>query len=459
MTVQTSNFQPGSVAIIGGGLTGLSLAFRLQQKGIPFLLFEKDDRLGGVINTIRKAGFQYEEGPNTGVLSTTETVELFEDIGCPTEIANPAAANRWILKKGEWVALPAGFWAGVTTPLFSFKDKLRLLGEPFRKKGRNPKETLAELVVRRMGKSFLDYAVDPFISGIYAGDPNQLITKYALPKLYQLEQGYGSFIKGAIKKSKLPKTALEKKANKAVFSAKGGLGSLIESITSKLDQEALYTGSEVRHISKTSNGFSLKIKQGDRYKFFEAERVVTSSGGSYLKNLFDFIQPQLFTDIVNLRYAKVIQIAVGFNHWKGTKLNAFGGLIPEKENRDILGVLFPASIFPGRAPEGGALMSVFMGGIKKPDLYDKTDEELKAIALKALRELFHDETLSPDLFELFRYQQAIPQYDSSSEARLAAISAIEENHPGVFLAGNIRDGIGMADRIKQAYHLAEILSK
>jgi len=447
------------IAIIGGGLTGLSLAFKLQQLGISYLLIEKNTTLGGVIKTIEKDGFVYEQGPNTGVLSTVEAVELFEASNCPVEIANPDAANRWILKDGHWVALPGGFWGGVSTPLFSFKDKLRLLGEPFRKKGNKPMETLSELVVRRMGKSFLDYAVDPFISGIYAGDPDQLITKYAMPKLYQLEQDYGSFIKGAIKKSRLPKTEMEKKVTKAVFSAKGGLINLVESVATKLNPEDLHTDSELIKVSKNVNGYQLNVKQGNEFRTFEATQIVTTSGGHFLKNLFDFIEPERFSDILQLRYAKIVQLAVGFNKWHGMQLNAFGGLIPEKEKRQLLGVLFPGSIFPNRTPEGGALMSVFMGGIKKPALYEKTDDEIKAIALNELRLLFNDDKLTPDLFELFRYQQAIPQYDSSSPARLKAIETIEKAHPGIYLAGNIRDGIGMADRIKQGFQIAETIAK
>lgn len=447
------------VAIIGGGLTGLSLAFKLQQLGIPYLLFEKSKDFGGVIKTIKKDGFVYEQGPNTGVISTVEAVELFEGSNCPIEIANPDAANRWILKDGKWVALPGGFWGGVSTPLFRFKDKLRLLGEPFRKKGDKPMETLSELVIRRMGKSFLDYAVDPFISGIYAGDPDQLITKYAMPKLYRLEQDYGSFIKGAIKKSRLPKTEMEKKVTKAVFSATGGLHTLVESVASSLSQEDLHTDSELIQVSKTDQHYQLQVKQGKEINTFEATHIVTTSGGNYLKNLFDFIDSERFTDILQLRYAKIIQLAVGFNTWNGIKLNAFGGLIPEKEKRQLLGVLFPGSIFPDRSPQGGALMSVFMGGIKKPALYEKTDDKIKAIALQELRSLFNDENLIPDLFELFRYQQAIPQYDISSPARLKAIETIEEAHPGIYLAGNIRDGIGMADRIKQGFQIAETIAK
>jgi len=201
------------VAIIGAGITGLVTAYYLKKAGIAFRIFEKTAHIGGVIETCEKDGFVYERGPNSGVLANVETVEFFESLGdhCKLEIADASSAKRLIWKGGKWHALPSGFVGGITTPLFSIKDKLRLLGEPFRKKGTDPNETLSRLVIRRMGQSFLDYAIDPFILGIYAGDPAYIVPKYALPKLYQLEQDYGSFIGGAIKKSRKKKSPSEKK--------------------------------------------------------------------------------------------------------------------------------------------------------------------------------------------------------------------------------------------------------
>jgi protoporphyrinogen/coproporphyrinogen III oxidase len=148
--------------------------------------------------------------------------ELLEDLkdDCKPEVADETAKARWIWKNNRWIPLPSGLISGITTPLFSATDKLRLLGEPFRKKGKNPNETLAQLVLRRMGKSFLDYAIDPFILGIYSGDPARLVTKYAFPKLYWLEQDYGSFICGAIKKAKNPKPNVTKKPPKKYFQLK-----------------------------------------------------------------------------------------------------------------------------------------------------------------------------------------------------------------------------------------------
>ncbi len=204
------------VTIIGAGLTGLSLAFFLQEKGISVVVVEKQNRAGGVMQTLEQDGFIYESGPNTGIIARGEVAELFKVLApdCHIELANPQSKNRWILKKGKWEPIPAGFIKAIKTPLFSLRDKFGILGEPFRKRGDNPMESIAGMVKRRMGKSYLDYAVDPFISGIYAGDPDQLITKYAMPKLYALEQHYGSFIKGAIKKSREAKTPVEMQATK-----------------------------------------------------------------------------------------------------------------------------------------------------------------------------------------------------------------------------------------------------
>ena len=176
------------IVIVGAGLTGLTLAYYLHRAGKKVMLLEKNHRTGGVIDTLHKGEFVFEAGPNTGVINNTSLVKLFEDLNGDIEVEVPgdSARQRWIWKGNDWHALPSDLVSAVTTPLFSWKDKFRILGEPFRRPGTQPDESVADLVRRRMGKSFLEYAVDPFISGIYAGDPEKLVTRFALPKLYQL---------------------------------------------------------------------------------------------------------------------------------------------------------------------------------------------------------------------------------------------------------------------------------
>ena len=438
------------VAVIGAGLTGLTTAFYLKKAGIDVRVFEKADCAGGVIQTHHENGFTFESGPNTGVLGQPEAVELFENLkgDCELEVADEAAKARWIWKAGKWEPLPSGLTGGIKTPLFTFSDKLRLLGEPFRKKGTNPNETLKDLVLRRMGQSFLDYAVDPFILGIYSGDPAKIITKYALPKLYNLEQNYGSFIGGSIKKARQPKTDWEKKATREIFSVKGGLGNLIKALVKNIGDENISLNCNSLSFEKTENGY----QANNRNETFS--HVISTVGAYELINLFPFADVEKIIQVNKLEYAKVVQVSVGFNKWNGVELKAFGGLVPFKENRDILGVLFLSSFLKNKAPQNGALLSVFLGGVRKPKIVDLKDDSIRILVEKELKEMMGLKEFKPDLLKIYRYQHAIPQYGIESEEKLNAISELEKVHPGLILAGNIRDGIGMADRIKQGKTLA-----
>ena len=447
------------IIVIGAGLTGLTMAFYLKRAGIDFRIIEKSNKTGGVIQTVSEQGFVYETGPNTGVVSHPEMAELFEDLNgkCKLEIADPSAKRRLIWKNRMWHALPSGLFSAIGTPLFSWYDKFRILGEPWRKKGTNPDEKLAEMVKRRMGQSYLDYAVDPFISGIYAGDPTKLVTRYAMPKLYNLEQEYGSFIKGAIKKAKLQKTDHDKKATREVFSAKGGLSRLIEALIEAIGSENIILSAENTLVKPISDGFQLQITTSKQLFTLETAHLVTTCGGYAISGLLPFLNEEEVTPFNDLKYAAVTQVLLGFKKWKGMSLKAFGGLVPGKENKNILGVLFTSSFFDGRAPEGGALLSVFMGGTKRPDIARMDDDQIEALLNKELPRMLCNRTLSPDIIRIHRYPKAIPQYTESTGKRYEIIEILQKKYSGLILAGNIRDGIGMADRVKQGRTIAEEL--
>ncbi|MBV5315838.1 MAG: protoporphyrinogen oxidase [Prolixibacteraceae bacterium] len=446
------------VVIIGAGLTGLTMALYLKKSGVDFKIIEKSGKPGGVIQTIREKGFVYETGPNTGVVSCPEMTELFEELAgnCELEVADPSAKQRLIWKNQAWHALPSGLMSAIGTPLFSWYDKFRILGEPFRAKGTDPNEKLSDLVTRRMGQSFLDYAVDPFISGIYAGDPSKLVTRYAMPKLWKLEQEYGSFVKGAMKKAKLPKTERDKKATKEVFSAKGGLGRLIEALYEAVGSENILLSAEAM-VKPTSDGFQLQVTTPEQLFTMETRHLVTTCGAYVLPGLLPFLNDEEITPFNDLKYAAVTQVLLGFEKWKGMSLQAFGGLVPGKENKNILGVLFTSSFFEGRAPQGGALLSVFMGGTKRPDIAKMDNDQIEALLNKELPRMLSDRSLSPDMIRIHRYPKAIPQYTESSGNRFEMIEQLQQKYPGLILAGNIRDGIGMADRVKQGRNIAEEL--
>lgn len=439
--------------IIGSGVTGLTMGYYLNKHGKDFLIIDKLDRAGGVVHTDSKDGFLYENGPNTALISNVSVVQLLDDLKeqCNLKIGSKLVNKRYILKKGKWEAMPMGPLSAIKTPLFSLKDKFKVLGEPFRAKGTNPDESLAGLVKRRLGKSFLEYAIDPFILGVYAGDPDLLITKYALPKLYNLEQKYGSFIGGSIKKGKEPKTELEKKANKAMYSFEGGFQAFVNALSESAGKEHFILGAEQLKVEKIETGYLVSYinKEGQESQI-ESKRLISTSGAHALEGAFSFIPKERMDKLSNLKYAKVVEIALGFKKWNGMPLDGFGGLIPHKEDRKLLGVMFMSALFEGRAPKEGALFSIFMGGIRRPEIINMSDDEIKKILEEEFVSIMGVDDFNPELLEIHRHAYAIPQYGIESKARFETIQSIEKEFEGLTIAGNLRNGIGMADRIEQA---------
>ncbi|MEI8204371.1 MAG: protoporphyrinogen oxidase, partial [Bacteroidota bacterium] len=402
------------VIIIGAGITGLATAHHLKKSNIDFIVLEQSDKIGGVINSVHEKGYIYEEGPNSGVIGNIEVIRLFEDLkdSCELELANDNVKKRWILKNLTWEPLPAGLMAAIKTPLFTLKDKFRILGEPFRKAGTNPHETLADLVKRRLGNSFLEYAIDPFILGVYAGDPNRLVPKYALPKLYNLEQDYGSFIGGTIKKMRIKKTEDDKKVTRGVFSAKGGLSALTNAILSHIGQENVFLNCHNIQVKPAGRHYIVHYTNQEGIAVeLTAKKVVSTIGAYNLGKLAPFISEEIVKKIAALHYTRVIEVVLGFDKWEGIALDAFGGLIPFKEKRDILGALFMSSLFSNRAPEGGALFSIFLAGVRRPEIFAMNDEQVKEILKREVCELFHLKEYNPDLLKIIRHEWAIPQYE------------------------------------------------
>ncbi len=447
------------VAVIGAGITGLTTAFLLRQQGRQVHVLERSNRIGGQIQTFREAGFTFESGPNTGTVSCPEVAELFarlQHTSCLLETACSASKRRLIWKGNRFHPLPSGLWDGITTPLFTFPDKIRLLGEPFRRKGTNPDESVGELACRRLGRSFFNYAVDPFISGIYAGDPMKLVTRYALPKLYNLEQQYGSFIRGSMAKMKEPKSARDRLATKEVFSVTGGLENLPIALAGQIGTEQItLSAGGIRIHPAAEGGWMITYSTIEGERSLSARKVITTVGAYSLPDLLPFVSPVLMEKITNLRYAPVIQVSVGIRDTGSLRWGAFGGLVPSREQKPVLGILFPSSCFTGRAPEEGALFSFFMGGVRHPEMLAWTDEEIRTTVVSHVQSMLRfPADLSPDLIHIFRHPLAIPQYGTTSGERFEAINHIEHQYPGLILAGNILGGISLGDRIRQATQIA-----
>lgn len=444
--------QQHEIVVIGAGLTGLSTAFHLHRQGRDVVILEKADRVGGQIHTYHENGFTFESGPNTGVVSFPEVAELFQLLegSCQLEIARESSKRRLIWKGDRFHELPSSPVSAITTPLFRLSDKFRILGEPWRKKGTDPDEPVGALAARRLGKSFYEYAVDPFVSGVYAGDPMKLTTRYALPKLYNLEANYGSFIRGAIAKAKEPKTDRDRLATKKVFSAVGGLQRLVEALSKDL---RIITSANNLKVMPTADGQWSCTYNGTEE--IVCRKVVTTVGAYALPALLPFIPEAQMQKMSNLFYAPIIQVILGVKNARGLDFPAFGGLVPSKEQKRVLGILFPSSCFEQRCPDGGALYSYFIGGARHTDYLQKSDDEIREITLEAFHSMLkYPADMQPDLLRIFRHEHAIPQYWSDSGERFATIEALQQQYPGLILAGNMRDGIGMGNRIHQGATIA-----
>ena len=450
------------IVVIGAGITGMTCAYELHRKGKDIQILECQNRIGGQISTQKIGNFTFESGPNTGVLKHPEVAELFEQLGdaCTLETARESSKRRLVWKGDKFHALPSSLATALKTPLFTWYDKFRILGEPWRKKGNDPYESVASLAERRLGKSYVQYGVDPFLSGVFAGDPYKLPVRLALPKLYNLEQEYGSFIKGSIAKAKIPKTERDRKATKKVFSAKGGFSNLVNALANAIGSENITTSAKSITINPEGEGWLITYQKDGVQQQIHASKVVTTCGAYSLPELLPFVDAETMKDLSNLYYAPVVQVGVGMNDCGNNQWLAFGGLVPSREKKQILGILFPSACFEGRCPERGAAMAYFIGGARHPEMLKNTDAEFETLVNDYLCEMLKFPAgTRADEIRVFRHERAIPQYEASSDARFAAVDKLQKQYPTLRIAGNLRDGIGIGDRIKQGFDEAEILCR
>lgn len=445
------------VLVLGAGLTGLTTASYLSRLGHSVHIVDIAPQAGGAMRTHYIEDFIIESGPNTGILSNVEIIGLIRDLGLSDslQIANPSAKRRLILKGGRLHALPSGLISAIKTPLFTLSDKFRILGEPWRSKGNNTNESVADMVRRRLGHSFYDYAVNPFIGGIYAGNPETLITRHALPKLYALEQNYSSFIRGALALVRQPKTELEKEVTKDVFSFRGGFSTLINALVNDIGMSHIALGIEDIHLYLSDdNRWQCRYHNQEREQYIRAKCVVSALPAHALPNTLPFIRTDLLERITDINYSPVVQVVLGYRDARGLNFDAFGALMPSSEEQKLLGILNLSACFPDRVPKGGAVLSCFLGGSRAPSLVSSPEQELVDLCLARIKAYF-DYTTKPDIVQIFRHPRAIPQYEISTESRLQAAQEVQTLYPTLILAGNSFDGVGIADRVKQARKIAQ----
>ena len=408
------------ISIIGGGISGLAVLHFLKQRlgdNVDITLFEREAAVGGTIRSLKKDSSLFEWGPNGFLDNQLDTLQLIEDIGAADQLieSKTAAHRRYIQMNGNLPCCTQGPMDFIRTSLLPLKDKWSLITGIF-KKNISKDRSIDDYVSQRFSRHLAETLVDPFISGIYAGDIKRLHMASAFPKLKR--QGF-------------------KKPHMRSF--KGGMGQIIESLGRRY-KEHIQTNSE--------------ISSGE----FNADAIIVATPAYAAARIVENLNPVLSQFLDELPYAPVAVTGLLFKQESfNKKPDGFGYLIPSSENKDILGVLIESNVYDGRAGEGQIMLRVMLGGTHHPGIINDDQERILA---KAIREIDSVYGLTAGPVEIFfkSWPKAIPQYEINYPHWRQSIAEQCAKTPGLYLCGNYLDGVSFNDCIKNAKILAEAVN-
>jgi protoporphyrinogen/coproporphyrinogen III oxidase len=451
--------EPKNVVIIGAGVTGLSAAYDLHQRGHHVYLLEKSERPGGAIRTTRVDGYLIEAGPNTMLLNDATLLKFFQDLGLGDELLEtaPAAKSRYLVRDGRPVAAPMSLGQFFKTPLLSSGAKWRFFAEPFiRRAPPDREESVADFVARRLGREIVDRAINPLIAGIYAGDPEKLSVRYAFPSLHGFDRDHGSLLSGALAARRARRKAGTPKFKHRSISFRNGLQAIIDALVHVVG-DSLYTGITIESITPGRPWLVRFARAGEPAAEMKADAVlVTTPAHATVKLPFaNTAAAGLLASLAEIEYPPVTSVALGFQRdHVAHPLDGYGVLVPACERMNILGTLFNTSLFPGRAPNGCVLLTTFVGGMRQPELAGLPHNELRALVLTDLRKLL-GVSADPLCMHVTAWPRAIPQYNLGYGRFHAAMATAERELPGLLLGGHVRDGASVGDCIRAGWKLAE----
>jgi len=405
------------------------------------------------MQTGKKEGFLIDYGPNSGLETTPLIRKIVDEVGLSDEMvyASNASDKRFILRNNQLHVLPTSPYSFIKTKLFSTKAKFRLMAEPFIGKSNDGYyQSMSEFVKRRLGQEFLDYAIDPFVSGVFAGDPDKLSVKSAFPKLYRLEEIYGGLIKGMIKGSRERKNRAEKsKQNARMFSFINGMQSFPQAIADKLYNKINYN-CIVKRVIKNSDSYKIVYDNNNSLQELDSNLIISALPAYTASDIFQELDPNIVRQMNDIYYPPVIVLFIGFKKESiGIPLNGFGYLIPSKEKRSYLGAIWSSVIFPNRCDEDKVAFTLFVGGSRMPNLFELNKAELINKVVNEFKETM--KIKDEPLFITDRmWLKAIPQYNIGYVEHENYFNKFENDHPGIFLSGNYRGGISVGDCIKNS---------
>jgi len=448
------------IVIIGGGLSGLAAAYRIRQSQPPgeLVLLESRPRLGGNVHTETRDGFTIEHGPNGFLDSKPATIRLCRDLGIGDRLlaaSEGSRKNRYVYLRDQLHALPGSPLGLLRTPVLSWKGKLAMLAEPFRRRrGDLPAdESIAEFARRRFGREAADVFVDALVTGIHAGDPEKLSVRAAFPRLPLFEREAGSVLKGFLRAAKQRRHDAvargETPGPSRMWSFPGGLQELIDALAKELPG-VTRCGVNVTSIEKAETGW--RVRAGGQA--WEADLVIDTAPAYAQAEHVAGLDPTLAGELAAIRYNRIAVVFLGYRE-ADAPLNpdGFGYIAPQNTRRDVLGVQWCSSIFQGRAPAGFVLWRALCGGVNRAEVAELPDDRLLQVVHREM-EVVMKVTAAPAFTQVVRWPRAIPQYEVGHPARVGRIEALAKAHPGLILGGNHLHGVALNDCTEQAEQLA-----
>jgi len=451
------------VVIVGGGIAGLSAAYVLERKAtesLEVVLVEREYRLGGKIRTERADGFVIEGGPDTFVSTKPWAVDLCRELGMEDRLQGTDEARRrvYVLHQGRLVELPDGLammvptriWPMVKTPLLSAAGKVRMgLDLVLPAHPDEGDESLGNFVTRRLGREVYERLIEPLMSGIYAGDGDRLSLQATFPFLREWELRYGSLTRGALA---LRRKRSSPNGRRSIFlTPLTGLAELVEALQANLRQTQVHLGASVKAIRRLEEGFELRTADGPPLR---ADAVILAAPAPAAAGMLAGMDEELVGLLASIEYVSTATVSLAFRSSDLPRpLDGHGYIIPRVEGREALACTWTSTKFPHRAPDGYALLRVFIGRAGQGDELLADERCLLDVARRELAQTLGLQA-EPVVTRVYRWPQAMPQYNLGHPRRLEEIEARLRHLPGLFLAGAAYRGIGIPDCIRSGQEAA-----
>ncbi len=432
------------VAIVGGGISGLSAAWFLHQAKVSYRLFETSNRVGGNIHTKKIGDYLLEFGPNS-ILCDQNLLSFFKKLSLADELMlnNSISKNRYIFKDNRYQKLPVTPLSFLSTQLLSSSAKLSIFKELFNQTKSPDNETVGSFFERRFSKEIVDVVLSPFVSGIYAGDPYQLLVKETFPMLLKHEAKYGSTVRGLIKNAKMTQ-------RKQTYGFKSGMHAL-----PRVMSEGLHISYNMRveKIEKRNSSYYIHTCKNA----FAADSLILAVPANIAADLLRNIFPTFAQTLDLVHYPPMAVVHSVFKKAAiGKPLNGFGGLNPLTSGLFSAGTIWNSNVFNNKCPQDKVLLTTFVGGVAAAPHALKKEKEICDNVTKELKQLYQ---ISCDVTfqHFFFWQKSIPQYDKNILAVLAQVPLLEREN--VYICANWLGGVSLPSAITKGEELASRLTK